>query len=159
MSPEVQDRATMALMSSPSHLDVRLRIDFGSTKSIGPSKIALLEQIARSGSLLQAAHDLGISYRRAARLLDNLNRSFSEPVAKANVDPAGDVRLSALGETLIDAFRDVERSCLEVARSRFAGVIKEPEPAKSLKTKLLQLLRRGNVRRPKLPPPRGRAPL
>jgi molybdate transport system regulatory protein len=146
-------------MPSPSHLEVRLRVDFGPTKSVGPGKIALLEQIARSGSLPQAARDLGMSYRRAWRLLDNLNRSFGEAVAKPSVGPAADLHLTAFGEALIGAFRDVERGCLEVARSRFAGVIKEPEPAKSLKAKLLQLLGRGILRRPKLPPASGRAPL
>jgi len=153
------DRATIALMPSPLLLDVRLRVDFGPTQSIGASKIALLEQIARSGSLSQAAHDLGMSYRRAGRLLDNLNRSFSKAVADPDVGPAGNVRLTAFGEALIAAFRDVERSCLEATRSRFAGVIKEPEPVKSLTTKLLRLLGRSSVRRPKLPPAPGRAPL
>jgi molybdate transport system regulatory protein len=149
----------MAPMPPPSHLDLRLRVDFSPTKSVGPSKIALLEQIARSGSLSQAARELGMSYRRAWRLLDNLNRCFGEAVAKPTVGPAGDLHLTAFGEALIASFRDVERSCIEMARSRFAGVIKEPEAAKSLKTKLLQLLGRGIARRTKLPPRSGRAPL
>ena len=146
-------------MSSPSPLDIRLRVEFGVTKSVGPRKIALLEHISRSGSLSQAARDLGMKYRRAWRLLDDLNQSFSEAVADPSVGPAGDVCLTAFGEALIAAFRDVERSCLEVSRSRFAGVVKEPEPARSLKTKLLQLPGRGAGRRPKLPPPSGDTPL
>jgi molybdate transport system regulatory protein len=146
----MRDRATIRPMSQ--RLDIRLRIDFGRTCSVGPGKIVLLEQIARTGSLSQAARELGMSYRRAWQLLDDLNHSFNEAVATAGVGGAGGggVQLTAFGEELIAAYRDVERTCLEVARTRFAGVIKEPEPAKSLKSKLRRLLFRRTPKRRKL---------
>jgi molybdate transport system regulatory protein len=43
---------------------VRFRVDFATRCCVGPGKIALLEAIHRSGSLSQAARDLGMSYRR-----------------------------------------------------------------------------------------------
>ena len=64
-------------MSRPA---VRLRIDFGHAAAVGPGKIALLEHIAASGSLAQAARELGMSYRRAWQLLGSLNGSFREPL-------------------------------------------------------------------------------
>ena len=48
-------------MSSPT---VRIRLDFSPDCSVGPGKIALLEGIARTGSLSSAARVLGMSYRR-----------------------------------------------------------------------------------------------
>ena len=142
-------------------LDIRLRIDFSPSGSIGPGKIVLLEQIARTGSLSQAARELGMSYRRAWQLLDDLNHSFSEPVATASVGGAGGggVQLTKLGEELIAAYRDVERTALEATHTRFAGLIKEAEPAKSLKSKLRRLLSRRTPKRRKLPPARGRSAL
>src|SRR3984893_9708934 len=50
---------------------VRFRIDFNSRCSIGPGKIELLEDIARHGSIRQAALDLGMSYRHAWLLIDD----------------------------------------------------------------------------------------
>ena len=142
-------------------LDIRLRIDFSLTGSIGPGKIVLLEQIARTGSLSQVARELGMSYRRAWQLLDDLNHSFKEPVATASVGGAGGggVQLTTFGEELIAAYRVVERVALEATRTRFAGLIKEPEPAKSLKSKLRRLLSRRTPKRRELPPARGRSAL
>ena len=142
-------------------LEIRLRIDFGPTSSVGPGKIVLLEQIARTGSLSQAARELGMSYRRAWQLLDDLNHSFNEAVATASVGGAGGggVQLTSFGEELIAAYRDVERACLEVTRTRFAGLLREPEPAKSLKSKLRRLLSRRTLKRRKLSSARGRSVL
>jgi molybdate transport system regulatory protein len=142
-------------------LEIRLRLDFGPTNSVGPGKIVLLEQIARTGSLSQAARELGMSYRRAWQLLDDLNHSFNEAVATASVGGAGGggVQLTSFGEELIAAYRDVERASLEVTRTRFAGLIKEPEPAKSLKSKLRRLLSRRAPKRRKVSPARGRSVL
>ena len=53
---------------------VRFRIDFANACYIGPGKIDLLEGIQKSGSLSQAARDLGMSYRRAWLLVEELNR-------------------------------------------------------------------------------------
>jgi molybdate transport system regulatory protein len=142
-------------------LDIRLRIDFSPTASIGPGKIVLLEQIARTGSLSQAARELGMSYRRAWQLLDDLNHSFNEPVATASVGGAGGggMQVTTFGAELIAAYRDVERAALEATRTRFAGLIKEPEPAKSLKSKLRRLLSRRTPKHRELPPARGRSAL
>ena len=142
-------------------LDIRLRIDFSPSGSIGPGKIVLLEQIARTGSLSQAARELGMSYRRAWQLLDDLNHSFSEPVATASVGGAGGggVQLTTFGEELIAAYREVERAALEATRTRFAGLIKGPEPAKSLKSKLRRLLSRRTPKCRKLAPARGNSAL
>jgi molybdate transport system regulatory protein len=149
----------MSLMIQTPRLDIRLRIDFGATSSLGPGKIVLLEQIARTGSLSQAARELGMSYRRAWQLLDDLNHSFNEPVATASVGGAGGggVQLSAFGEALIGAYRDVERAALEATRARFADLLKEAEPAKSLKSKLRGLLSRRASKRRKLTPTRARS--
>ncbi len=65
------------------HQMVRFRVDFSPICSIGPGKIELLESIQRTGSLRQAARALGLSYRRAWLLLDDLNRSFNEPARKS----------------------------------------------------------------------------
>ena len=49
-----------------------LRIDLDSGGRIGPGKIALLEQVATLGSISAAGRALGMSYRRAWELLDEM---------------------------------------------------------------------------------------
>src|SRR5712671_3686647 len=65
-------------------LAVRFRVDFGGGRSIGIGKIELLEGIASSGSLSEAARQMRMSYRRAWLLLADLNTSFDQPVARAS---------------------------------------------------------------------------
>jgi len=77
---------------------------------VGPGKIALLERINRTGSLSQAARDLGMSYRRAWQLLSSLNASFREPVAVTATGGrgGGGARLTAFGRELIGLYRAFE---------------------------------------------------
>ena len=101
---------------------VRLRIDLGVGASIGPGKIALLEQIERSGSLSKAARVLKMSYRRAWLLLDDLNRSLGEPVTTTSVGGSGGggAQLTEFGRRLVTAYRGVEQAAGELAVQRLA---------------------------------------
>jgi len=98
-------------------IGVRLRLDIGPDCSIGPGKIALLEQIERSGSLSQAGRVLKMSYRRAWLLLDDLNRTLGQPVTTASVGGAGGggARITPFGRQVIAAFRDIERAAAAAA--------------------------------------------
>jgi molybdate transport system regulatory protein len=120
-------------MAKRSSIDVRLRIDFAPTGSVGPGKIALLEAIEASGSLSQAARELGMSYRRAWGLLDDLNSALREPVASASVGGTGGggAKLTKFGRALIAAYREVERIAANAAKARFATpqVAHEARPA------------------------------
>ncbi len=93
-------------------LSVRFRVDFGGAGSVGIGKIELLEGIARSGSLSQAARGMRMSYRRAWLLLEDMNQSFEQPVAHASVGGrgGGGVVLSAFGVALVAGYRRLEAS-------------------------------------------------
>ncbi len=114
---------------------VRLRIDLGPDRSVGPGKIALLEHIEASGSLSQAARDLGMSYRRAWLLLDDLNHALAEPVTTTSVGGAGGggAQLTTFGRKLIAAYRDVEHASHDAAAERLgwlaagSGAPREPK--------------------------------
>ncbi len=135
--------ATLAPMSARNRAQVRLRIDFDAGASIGPGKVALLEQIDHCGSLSQAARDLGLSYRRAWNLLDDLNHAFAEPVVATVTGGArgGGARITALGRQIVERYRKVEkldggrgRSALQGAGSRCpfrgAGQLRAHWPAR-----------------------------
>src|SRR5215469_3426938 len=59
-----------SLMENP-HFWIRL--DLANGHHIGPGKIALLEAIRAKGSIRAAAHHLGMSYRRAWLMVENIN--------------------------------------------------------------------------------------
>jgi molybdate transport system regulatory protein len=87
-----------------------LRVDFGSDRALGPGKVVLLEAIRDTGSISQAGRLLGMSYRRAWLLVDDLNRCFREPVVTAQPggSQGGGAALTAFGEQLIQKFRTIE---------------------------------------------------
>jgi len=109
-------------------LAIRLRVDLGQARAIGPGKIALLEQIDHSGSLSQAARQLKMSYRRAWLLLDDLNHAFSEAVTTASIGGAGGggARLTAFGRRVVAGYREVERAAGEMAAARLAWLAAQP---------------------------------
>lgn len=105
-------------------ITVRFRLDVSSACSIGPGKIALLQGIQESGSLRRAAHQLGMSYRRAWLLVDGLNRSFNTPVTMASVGGkgGGGVKLTELGEDLVRRYGVLSRKFENLARREFKTV-------------------------------------
>ena len=119
---------------------VRFRVDFSDACSLGPGKIDLLESIQRTGSLRQAAHALGMSYRRAWLLLDGLNRSFTEPASTASIggQGGGGVTLTPFGLEIIRAYRAAAQAIDAVAHQQLESIAgkavteapKEPAAAK-----------------------------
>jgi len=103
---------------------IRVRIDFDSGRSIGPGKIALLERIGVCGSLSQAARDLGLSYRRAWNLLDDLNQAFAEPVVATTTGGAhgGGAQVTSFGKALMARYRKVEKAADAAAKRHFGTV-------------------------------------
>jgi molybdate transport system regulatory protein len=100
-------RAASPAMSSPR---IRFRVDFHDRCSVGIGKITLLEAIAHSGSLSQAARDIGMSYRRAWLLIDSMNSEFDTAVISATVGGSGGggAQLTSFGRELIQAYRKLE---------------------------------------------------
>ncbi len=87
-----------------------LRVDLDADRAIGPGKIRLLEAIRDTGSITQAGVSLGMSYRRAWLLVDDMNKCFREPVvsAQAGGNHGGGAALTGFGRRLIDEYRAIE---------------------------------------------------
>jgi molybdate transport system regulatory protein len=87
-----------------------LRVDLGGERAIGPGKIRLLEVIRDTGSITKAGIALGMSYRRAWLLVDDMNNCFREPViaAQAGGSHGGGAALTSFGARLIEQYRAIE---------------------------------------------------
>jgi molybdate transport system regulatory protein len=87
-----------------------LRVDLASGARIGPGKVALLEEIARSGSISAAGRALKMSYRRAWELVEDLNRHLGTPVLATAAGGAGGggAQLTEAGVRLVAEYRALE---------------------------------------------------
>lgn len=108
------------MVSALSNTRLTLRVDFGSRRSIGPGKIRLLEEIGRGGSISQAGRSLGMSYRRAWLLIDDLNSSFRQAVvrAKSGGSQGGGAVLTEFGSQLVRDYRAIETAAAGAAKTR-----------------------------------------
>jgi molybdate transport system regulatory protein len=100
-------------------VNIRFRVDFGHQCSVGVGKIELLEGIARTGSLSEAARQMRMSYRRAWLLLTDLNRSFHDAVVRTStggVRGGGSV-LTEFGVRLVAGYRKLESGLQPLADS------------------------------------------
>ena len=106
---------------------VRFRIDLAPDCSLGPGKIALLEAIAKRGSLTRAAASLGMSYRYAWLLLNDLRGSFTEPLTTASVGGrhGGGVTLTRFGADVVRRYRAACKRIEAAARAEFAPILKQ----------------------------------
>ncbi|ABE44413.1 winged helix-turn-helix domain-containing protein [Polaromonas sp. JS666] len=95
----------------------RLRIYRDDSIAIGPGKVALLEAVAEAGSISAAARQLGMSYRRAWLLIDEVNRALSLPAVNTTAGGArgGGAALTPVGQEIIKRYRSIE------SRSRAAA--------------------------------------
>ncbi|HKR19319.1 MAG TPA: LysR family transcriptional regulator [Stellaceae bacterium] len=101
-----------------------LRVDFGPGKAVGPGKIRLLEAIHDSGSISRAGRALGMSYRRAWMLIDNLNRTFRRQVvtARPGGEHGGGAHLTPFGRTLVAHYRAIELRSQKAAARELAAL-------------------------------------
>jgi molybdate transport system regulatory protein len=92
----------------------RIRILLGEEVALGPGKAALLEAIAATGTLARAAETLGMSYMRAWRLVQTMNRCFRGPlVATARGGKQrGQASLTPSGRAVLELYRRMELSSL-----------------------------------------------
>ncbi len=77
---------------------------------LGVGKVQLLEAIAQQGSISRAAKALGMSYRRAWQLVEEMNALSEGPLVITETGGAhgGGARLTARGEQAIAMYRRFE---------------------------------------------------
>ena len=106
--------------------NVRLtvQVDFGANRALGPGKIRLLEAIGKTGSISRAGRALGMSYRRAWLLIDDMNRCFRVPVVMTQPGGVrgGGAELTPFGLQLIENYRAIEAQAAAAAMPRLQAL-------------------------------------
>jgi molybdate transport system regulatory protein len=112
----------------------RLRVKYGEEIAIGPGKIAILQAIAESGSISAAGRQLGMSYRRAWLLVDQMNHYFNEPVVQAATGghQGGGTALTPMGHEVIRLYRTIEQQAQAQSAPLLQALIEKirPKPVK-----------------------------
>lgn len=87
-----------------------LRVGFGNRGAIGPGKVALLEAVRDTASISAAARSLGMSYKQAWTLLEEVTTCLGAPVVetRAGGRSGGGAQVTALGLDVVAAYRAME---------------------------------------------------
>lgn len=104
-------------MTSPA--DFRLRLKSDGVLLMGPGRADLLDAIARAGSLAAAAKSMGMSWRRAWLLVEEMNSRFDEPLVSATRGgkAGGASALTPFGIEALRRFRAMEAACLAATKA------------------------------------------
>ncbi|WP_083882539.1 winged helix-turn-helix domain-containing protein [Fibrisoma limi] len=89
----------------------RIWIDANDTRLLGPGRIELLEKIKEHGSISKAARAMNMSYRKAWRLIDELNQFCLTPavLTQKGGEKGGGAEVTATGDALIMYYRGLEK--------------------------------------------------
>ncbi len=103
-----------------------MRVTSGETISVGPGKISLLEAIRETQSITAAAKSIGMSYRRAWILVDELNAALKKPAVRSATggEHGGGSALTAVGESLIDLYRGIEERATTACADNIKTLLK-----------------------------------
>jgi molybdate transport system regulatory protein len=103
---------------------VTLRLDFPDAARLGPGKVRLLELVDEHGSISAAGRVMGMSYRRAWQLVDELNRTFSKPLVETQQGGArgGGAALTETGRDVAKAYREIEAKIRTAAAGQIASI-------------------------------------
>ena len=107
-----------------TRVQFRLCIQRDEDIAIGPGKVALLEAIAETGSISAAARELGMSYRRAWLLIDQLNQALQQPAVLTATGGAhgGGASLTPVGEEVVRRYRAIESTARLAAAADIAAL-------------------------------------
>lgn len=95
----------------------RWRVLSGRDIVLGPGKADLLDAIRRTGSLRLAARDLDMSYMRAWKLVQMMNRAFREPLVETvrGGSRHGAACLTKTGKVVLVLYGQMEKGSIAAA--------------------------------------------
>lgn len=115
-------RARAADPGAPAHIQIRIHGTLGI--AFGPGRAELLEHIAETGSIREAARRMAMSYNRAWTLVHTTNESFASPlvIASRGGDRRGGAALTADGRKVLRVYRSMEAAAARAVSARAARI-------------------------------------
>ncbi|MDF1716156.1 MAG: LysR family transcriptional regulator [Antarcticimicrobium sp.] len=105
--------------------DLRLRVVFGDGRWLGPGKADLLDLVRETGSISAAGRRMGMSYKRAWTLIEDLNAMFRRPLVHSTRGGAkgGGARLTEAGDSVLAHYRALERAAARGGRAELDALV------------------------------------
>ncbi len=113
---------TVAMTETPIRL--RLRVHFDDRLMMGPGKADLLAGIRDTGSIAAAGRRMGMSYKRAWSLVEEMNAAFVAPLVSSarGGQGGGGARLTETGEAVLAHYLALIETTLTVGAKQIAGI-------------------------------------
>lgn len=104
----------------------RYRLLRGKDIAFGPGKADLLEAVAATGSIAEAARQMGLSYMRAWSMIKMMNQCFQEPLVAKNRggETHGGASITDFGRKLLKLYRQLETKASKATAKESAALIK-----------------------------------
>ncbi|PZQ99718.1 MAG: hypothetical protein DI533_03445 [Cereibacter sphaeroides] len=111
-------------MTDPATTRLRLRLLFGADAMLGPGKADLLQLIRDTGSISAAGRRMGMSYKRAWMLVEEMNAVFREPLVDSarGGSGGGGARLTEAGVRVLALYRALEDRLAETGAAEIAAL-------------------------------------
>ncbi|RAW00201.1 winged helix-turn-helix domain-containing protein [Pseudochryseolinea flava] len=98
-------------MAKQKHKQFRLRlwVDVNDEKLFGPGRAELLQLIDETGSIAKAAKSMGMSYKKAWAMVDEMNAKAKAPyvVPQKGGTQGGGTELTAEGKAVVKAYQKI----------------------------------------------------
>ena len=120
-----------AMPHPSSGLKIKLQLYCGDEIAMGPGKADLLEAILETGSISAAGRKLGMSYRRAWLLVDEMNKCFLGPLVHARLGGVhgGGADVTDLGKEALRRYRELQDRAWEAVKmpyKRYVDLLGDP---------------------------------
>src|SRR5215469_18264013 len=105
-------------------IHISIRLDLANGNRIGPAEIALLEVIRVKGSIRAAARHLGMAYRTAWLLVEQINEAMREPAVTTATggQHGGGAAVTPAGEKVIELYHSIEGTMCASAHREFQAI-------------------------------------
>ena len=104
---------------------MRCWIDIDGAKFFGPGRLELLQEIERSGSIASAAKGMGMSYRKAWAMVEEMNAKGSRPyvVTQKGGTKGGGTQITETGRRVMKTYSELVTK-LDAVVAKHSDVLK-----------------------------------
>ena len=105
--------------NSKYNIEIKLKVQVGTKSQFGPGKVFLMEAIQETGSISAAAKKIGMSYRKAWKLVNNLNLISKNKMVYTSIGGKGHggTKLTSTGKAFIELYRRMEKKILVTVKN------------------------------------------
>lgn len=103
---------------------IKLRLEYDAPLVLGPGKAQLLRLIGQHGSISAAGRQMGMSYKRAWSLVEEMNAAFAVPLVDSNWGGAGGggATVTPTGQAVLRHYESLERLLRDKGAADLAAI-------------------------------------